>query len=200
MPCCLMAPSHYLNQCWLVDLSLMEPCTIHFTHWGWVMHICVCKLTIIGSDNGLLPGRRQAIIWTNVGIFLIATLGTNFSEILGEIYTYTLKKCIWKCHLQNGDNFVSASMCWMQQHWKCSSKSNNRFENYTFKIKATFPSGQWVKKTKLINSEAVIESHCCAIVTFHNVLIPFNYRTKISPRFISSQFKSDCWSLPEVGF
>ena len=25
----------------------------------------VSKLTIIGSDNGLSPGRRQAIIWTN---------------------------------------------------------------------------------------------------------------------------------------
>ena len=30
-----------------------------------VMHICVSKLTIIGSENGLSPGRRQAIIWTN---------------------------------------------------------------------------------------------------------------------------------------
>ena len=45
-------------------------------------HICIIKLTIIGSDNGLLPGQRQAIIWTNVGILLIGPLGTNFSEIL----------------------------------------------------------------------------------------------------------------------
>ena len=30
-----------------------------------VMHICVSKLTIIGSYNDLSPGRRQAIIWTN---------------------------------------------------------------------------------------------------------------------------------------
>ena len=30
------------------------------------------KLTIIGLDNGLLPERRQAIIWTNTGILLIA--------------------------------------------------------------------------------------------------------------------------------
>ena len=28
------------------------------THWGRVTHICIGKLTIIGSDNGLLPGRR----------------------------------------------------------------------------------------------------------------------------------------------
>ena len=34
-------------------------------------HIWVSKLTIIGSDNGLSPSRRQAIIWTNAGILLI---------------------------------------------------------------------------------------------------------------------------------
>ena len=55
-------------------------------------HICVGKLTIIGSDNGLSPGRRQAIIWTNDGILLIGPLGTNFSEILIEIHTFSLKK------------------------------------------------------------------------------------------------------------
>ena len=43
--------------------------------------MCVSKLTIIGSDNGLSPGRRQAIIWTNAGIVLIGPLETNFSEI-----------------------------------------------------------------------------------------------------------------------
>ena len=39
--------------------------------------ICVGKLPIIGSDNGLSPGRRQAIIWTNAGILLIGILGTT---------------------------------------------------------------------------------------------------------------------------
>ena len=34
-------------------------------------HLCVGKLTIIGSDNGMSPERRQAIIWTNTGIVLI---------------------------------------------------------------------------------------------------------------------------------
>ena len=62
------------------------------THWGGVMHICVSKLTIIGSDNGLSPDRLQAIIWTNAGILLIGPLGTNFSEILIEILTFSFKK------------------------------------------------------------------------------------------------------------
>ena len=55
-------------------------------------NICVGKLTIIGSDNGLSPGRRQAIIWTNAGILLIWSLGTNFNEILIEIKTFSFKK------------------------------------------------------------------------------------------------------------
>ena len=62
------------------------------THWGRVTHICVSKLSTIGSDNGVSPGRRQAIIWTNVGILLIRPLGTNFSEILSEIHTFSFKK------------------------------------------------------------------------------------------------------------
>ena len=42
-----------------------------FRNWVRVMHICVSKLTIIGSDNGLSPGWRQAIIWTNAEILFL---------------------------------------------------------------------------------------------------------------------------------
>ena len=54
-------------------------------------YICVSKLTIIDSDNGLSPGRRQSIIWTNAGI-LIRTLRTNFTEILIKISTFSFKQ------------------------------------------------------------------------------------------------------------
>ena len=47
------------------------------THWGRGTHIYVGKLIIIGSDNGLSPGRRQAIIGTNAGIWLMGPLGTT---------------------------------------------------------------------------------------------------------------------------
>ena len=62
------------------------------THWGRVTHICVGKQTIIGSDNGLSPGQRQAIIWTNAGILLIGPTGTNFSEILIKSLTFSFTK------------------------------------------------------------------------------------------------------------
>ena len=66
------------------------------THWGWVTYICVSKLSFFGSDNGLSPGRHQAIIWTIAGILLIGYLGTNFGEILIEIHTISLKKMYLK--------------------------------------------------------------------------------------------------------
>ena len=68
----------------LQDRILENKCTKHvekipsrLTHWGRVTHICVSKLSSIGSDNGLSPERRQAIIWTNAGILLIGT-SVNF--------------------------------------------------------------------------------------------------------------------------
>ena len=55
-------------------------------------HICVSKLTSINSDNGLSPGRGQAIIWTNAEYLLIRTCGTNFSEIISSIHKFSFKK------------------------------------------------------------------------------------------------------------
>ena len=104
------------------------------THWGRVTHICVGKTTIIGSDNGLSPGRRQAIIWTNAGILLIGTLGTNFSEILIECHSFSFKKMHMKISSgkwrpscsglnvlrlkQNGQHFVGDSFRHIFFLWK----------------------------------------------------------------------------------
>ena len=65
-------------------------------HLGRVTAIWISKLTIIGSGIGLSPGRRRAIIRTNVAILLTRPLETDFGEILIEIHAFP---------------FVSASMC-----------------------------------------------------------------------------------------
>ena len=83
---------------------------ISLFHRGRVTHICVRKLTIIGSDNGLSPGRRQAIIWTNAGILLTGALATNFNETSIEIHTFSFKKIHLNCRLENGGH-LSRSQC-----------------------------------------------------------------------------------------
>ena len=85
---CNMAVIISLDQ----TLKLPYAMSCILTHWGRVTHICVSKLTIIGSDNGLSPVRRQAIIWTNAGILLIRPLGTNFSEMWIEILILSFMK------------------------------------------------------------------------------------------------------------
>ena len=47
---------------------------------------------IIGSYNGLLPVRHQAIIWTNAGLLSIGSLRTIFSEILVSIPNFSSTK------------------------------------------------------------------------------------------------------------
>ena len=98
-----------LNQCQLL------------THWCRVTHICVGNLTIIGSDNGLSPERRQAIIWTNAGILLIGPMGTNFSEISVGIQSFSFKKM----------HFKMSSVKWCPF---CPSLNalNNHISEYTF--------------------------------------------------------------------
>ena len=76
------------------------------TRWDWVTHICISKLTIIGSNRSLSPGRHRAIIWTNDGMLLIGPQGTNFREISIEIHTFSFKKI----HLK-----MSSGKC--RPHW-----------------------------------------------------------------------------------
>ena len=144
MAWCRLAPNHYLNQCCLIiwgvlwhslesnftkgaqvhklnlqnTLSNVEPYvpgTNELTHWGRVRNICISKLTVIGSDNGLLPDRRQAIIWTNAGLLLIEPLGTNFSEILIEILTFSFNKMHLKVSSAKWQPFclcLNVLICW----------------------------------------------------------------------------------------
>ena len=70
-------------------------------HWGRVAHICVGILSIIGLDNGLSPGRRQPIIWTNTGKLLMGSLGKklqwNFNQ---NSYIFIIRNAfeniVWK--------------------------------------------------------------------------------------------------------
>ena len=69
------------------------------THWDQEMHICISNLTIIGSDNGLLPGRRQAIIGTNAGNIADMSLRNKHQWNVNRNSCISPKKCVWKCRL-----------------------------------------------------------------------------------------------------
>ena len=70
-----------------------------------VTHICVSKLNIIGSGNGLSPGRHQVFIWTIAGILLNWFLAAKFGEMLIEIYTSSFSRMLLKSRLRNGGYF-----------------------------------------------------------------------------------------------
>ena len=53
---------------------------IKLTHSRRLTHICVTKLTMISSDNGLSPCQHQTILWTNAWILLTAPLWTTLRE------------------------------------------------------------------------------------------------------------------------
>ena len=101
---------HFLSRRWIWKCYLQN--VSHF------IQAPMCKLTeaewriYVGSDNGLLPGQHQVIIWTSAEILLIELLVANFSEIFFKIHIFSFKKiCISTGRLQNGSHFVSDSMC-----------------------------------------------------------------------------------------
>ena len=89
--CIAIWPNH-TKKIGMTPVQSMQLLQEKLTLWGRVTHICVGNLTISGSDNGLAPNRRQAIIWTNAGILLIGPLRTAFSDILIKVHTYSFKK------------------------------------------------------------------------------------------------------------
>ena len=125
-------------RCWSVSCLTMSWCwstrpssSTMLSHWGRDTHICVSKLTIIVSDNGLSPGRRQAINWNN-DILLIRPSATKFNEILIEIHTFFIQEHpvhngIWKMaailSMPLCVNFFFISNIFIQgitNQWNCS--------------------------------------------------------------------------------
>ena len=103
---------------WILIKISLKFLRIQLTHWGRVTHLCVSKLAIIGSDNGLSPDWCQAIFWTNAGILLIGPLGTNFSEFLMEILTFPFKKMRLKVSSAKRRPFcLGLNVLTITQHW-----------------------------------------------------------------------------------
>ena len=97
--------------------TFCQKCGKCLTHWGRVTHICVSKFTIIGSDNGLSPGRRKTIIWTNAKILLIGPIRTNFGEILIKIHSFSCKENVLENTVRKMAAILSRPHCVKCNDW-----------------------------------------------------------------------------------
>ena len=88
-------------------------------------YICVGDLTTIGSDNGLSPGRRQAIIWTNAWILLIGPSG------FGNKLQWNLNR---NPNIFIQENSFESVVCEIAAilSWPQCVKSGNLFASYRF--------------------------------------------------------------------
>ena len=95
---------------WLLwnKIDIADYTTFHRHHFRWPYEVCHSVIPAIeeaaamwhgmqnygsiGSDNGLSPIWRQAIIYTNAWMLLIAPLGTNSSEIVIQIKNASFMK------------------------------------------------------------------------------------------------------------
>ena len=164
----------------------------HLTHWGRVTHICVSRLTITGSDNGLAPGRRQAIIWTNAGILLIGPLGTNLSENLIEILTFSFTKmrlkvssakwrpfCLGFNELTDDKSTLFQVMAWYCQatsHYlrQCWPKSMSPFgitrpQCVSYNWSASYTHWMWPATWSILCVDRVYVGNMLAITRWFNV-------------------------------
>ena len=97
---------------WMVLLTFVIMLFLVLTHWGWATHISISKLSIICSDNVLLSGQRQAIIWTNDEILLIHPLGTNFKMHLKMSSAKCCLFCLRLNVLNTHNVHAIPSSCW----------------------------------------------------------------------------------------
>ena len=97
----------YVDKCWRHRSILKH----NYTSVIPVTHLWVSKLTIIGSDNGLSPGRRQLLsepMLEYCSFKLRNKLRWNRKQIS---YMFIREKWISNYRLRNGELFVAASVC-----------------------------------------------------------------------------------------
>ena len=157
MVSCLMASSHYLNQYWIFmafygahlepisqKVPLISICNMSLKnmvvtlpphlpradkliHWGRVTHICISRLAIIGSNNGLMPDRHQAIIWIYLNQcwnVVNWTLGNEFEWNLNwNIYIFIQEHAFENVFWKMASILPLPQCCKQLHHWSPVSGS-----------------------------------------------------------------------------
>ena len=152
---------------------------VSLTHWGRVMHICIGNLTIIGSDNGLLPGRCQAIIWTSARILLIRPLGTNFSENLICVQRVSFKKMHLKMSSPKWGSILSQAQCVKWSYVCCTLVSHG---NTCCKVSPGLHIRRCTFYTA-VSKQCVLHSNC--LICRINVMKHAKHKSPQSPQTYS---------------
>ena len=172
------------------------------THRG---HICISKLSIIGSDNVLPPGRRQAIIWKKQCCNFVNTLrpiqnGRHFAD---DIFKYTFLnqnarislKISLKVRINNIPALVQ-TMAWRRPIDKPLSEPI--MVSLLTHICITQP--QWVYRNPRNNFQCNLKRNTCIFLqenAFENVVCKMaviSYR----PRCVTTTDNVQLWMIHEV--
>ena len=150
MACCLMVPSHYLNQCWLI---------VNCTLWNKFyrnlnLANVICKMAAIlfrpqcvewiYSINIMIMRRIKSIVILAIShVFMIFFPEELFAYHDSIILMYCKISNIRRTKSQNLNFFISSCSClcaiyWSQvlsRKWRCSrSSANRRCSNYIWVI------------------------------------------------------------------
>ena len=137
------------------------------------MHICDSNLTVINLDNGLSHEQCQTIIWTNAGMLLTWNLGTNFSEILIEIYTFSFKRMHLKMSCAKCQPFclVLIALKWnwiIQANWVNTIAADDLAPCIT---KSSSAMVQTIQDHRTLFTMGIISyQHCKLIESLHIIL------------------------------
>ena len=119
---------------------------MYLNHRG---HICICKLSINGSDNVLLSGRRQAIIWKKQCCnFVNTTLNISLKVRINNIPALD-QIMAWLC--VNQPQWVNWNLRnnfqWNPKRNSCIFHQENAFENVVCKMAVISYRPRCVKAT-----------------------------------------------------
>ena len=151
------------------------------THWDQETHICASKLTIIGSDNGLSPGRHQR------NMFVL----TNWDRM-----TYI---CVSKLTIIDSDNGLSPGrhqaviwtndgLLWMRTLGTNFSEILSEIHPFSLKRHLKMSSAKWRQLSLGLNVLRVwlFEARWCLhasanwiSISLVNGLSPFRYNANI---------------------
>ena len=186
--CCASKRIHHANAMFVNSCPPSAACMCHWAveFWEWInnsiLHFLMSVITypygIIGSDNGLSPIRRQAIIWTNAGLWSIGP----FSEISIKIQSFSFTKMYlkmssvrWRPFYSRGDELILCGLVqlghrYFRQGFSTDQTPSHLLNQWWFTV-------WWTVKNIFLWNLTQIQtslwrqniSKCCLKIVFHVV-------------------------------